>query len=175
MATEDTIEGVLARLLLDKPTSQDEHSTPHLHQLWMEHLSDVDDRDCVAACKAILVDPEARFPTVGQFREEAQIQGRDRIRRSIPHDVDPEACRTCGGLLFVFVETDVPWTVRPCECNSHQYDLWRAKHYRRGHMCGDCSVSLARANRSRGGGRSRQDRRREPAPPTFEPGRLGDF
>jgi hypothetical protein len=150
MATDDVVAGVLARLLLDKPNSQDEHSTPHLHELWIEHLGDMDDRDIVAACHALLDDPQARFPTVGQFRDETQIQSRDRIRRATPPDAGPFVCVTCAGLRFVFIETPgYPWTVRPCECNEHQYQLWLSKHYRRDHLCNDCSESVRRRNRGR--------------------------
>ncbi len=173
MAAEDVVAGVLARLLLDKPTSHDEHSTPQLHELWMEHLGDAHDADVVAACRLLLTDPMARFPTIGGFLEEVQIQSRDRIRRSIPVDPDGRGCRMCAGMGFVFVEGQGPWTVRPCECNERQHDLWIRKHYRLNHLCSECSESIRRRNR--GGGQRRRSEPRRADPKAAAAGMFGDF
>lgn len=177
MATEGALAGALARLLLDKPSGHDEHSTPQLMGLWMEHLGEADDRDIAAACTAILADPQARFPTVGQFREEVQIQGRDRIRREIPPDVEGHNCYMCGGLGYVFVEGPSPFTVRPCEqCNEAVFELWETKHYRLNHVCSKCSAPMRRKNRASGS--QRRTRASSPAPPdlTHAQGSLsGDF
>lgn len=173
MATADDVKGVLARLLLDKPNTQDESSAPHLLELWLEHLHDADARDLAAACTAILADPEARFPTVGQFMDEVQIQGRDRVRREIPPDVADSDCHGCGGLGYVFVEAPAPWTVRPCDqCNSQVYDLWNTKHLRPNHRCRKCDPTMRR--------RADRNRPRTPSVPArpdlaAAQERLGDF